>query len=164
MTGQRLLDDVLPAYDVRSRHAESTVSRLEKALMLSLLVLSLACSDGIGPTPTEPCTDDQEVVVSVSADQVPVFTWTPACGMASLQIFPTVGSPVSGWVLYTGSHAAENPLRSGIRYGKAPTEAIEPAPATALTPGTEYTVVVYRWLGEAGSGSLFPRGSVTFQR
>ena len=70
MTGQRLLDDVLPAYDVRSRHAESTVSPLEKALMLSILVLSLACSDGIGPTPTEPCADDQEVVVSASPDQV----------------------------------------------------------------------------------------------
>jgi hypothetical protein len=72
VTGQRLLDDVLPAYDVRSRMR-----------MLSIFVLALACSDGIGPTPTEPCADDQEVVVSVSADQVPVFTWTPACGMAS---------------------------------------------------------------------------------
>jgi hypothetical protein len=141
------------------------VSPLEKALMLSILVLSLACSDGIGPTPTEPCADDQEVVVSVSADQVPVFTWTPACGMASLQVFPSTGAPESGWVLYTGNRAAENPLRSGIRYGERPPEAIEPAPATALTPGTEYTAVVYRWVGESGGpGGLFPRGSVTFQR
>jgi hypothetical protein len=138
---------------------------IEKALAFGLLSLTLACSDGIGPTPTEPCTDDQEVEVSVSADRVPVFTWTPACGMASLQIFPTVGPPESGWVLYTGSNAAENPLRSGIRYGTRPPEAIEPAPATALTPGADYTVVVYRWLGEVGGpGGLFPRGSATFQR
>jgi hypothetical protein len=135
-----------------------------KAFTFGLALATLACSDGVEPTPTVPCADDQEVEVSVSGDETPVFTWSPACGMASLQVFPTTGSPTSGWVLYTGSRAAENPLRSGIRYGQSPAEAVEPAPATALARGTEYTTTVYRWLGEAGGpGGLFPQGSATFQ-
>jgi hypothetical protein len=137
-----------------------------KPLAAALAIVTLACSDGVEPTPVVPCADDQEVEVSVSRDQTPVFTWSPACGMASLQVFPTTGSPTSGWVLYTGSRAPENPLRSGVRYGHAPPEALEPAPATTLAPDTEYTVVVYRWVGEPGGelGSLFPRGSAAFQR
>ena len=138
--------------------------RVLKVIASTLIMVAIACSDGIEPTPVVPCADDQEVEVLVSTGQTPVFTWTPACGMASLQVFPTTGSPTSGWALYTGSRAAENPLRSGVRYGQAPPEALEPAPATALVAGTEYTITVYRWLGEAGGlGSLFPQGSATFQ-
>ena len=129
----------------------------------SVVALMLACSDGVEPTPIVPCADDQEVEVSVSRNPL-FFTWEPACGMASLQVFPTLGFPTSGWALYTGPRAPENPLRSGIRYGQAPPEAVEPASATALVEDTDYTVVVYRWLGAPGeSGSLFPQGSTTFQ-
>jgi hypothetical protein len=135
------------------------------ALASPALMLVTSCSDGLGPEPIVACEPEQEVTVSVNSDRVPFFTWSPACGMASIQVFPTSGSPTSGWVLYTGSHAAENPLRSGIRYGTAPSEALEPGPATALAPGVEYTIVVYRWVGDPGGlGSLFPRGSAPFQR
>jgi hypothetical protein len=142
-----------------------TTSRLGSTrLAVTLVAFSLGCSDGVEPTPIVPCADDQEVEVLVSADQTPVFEWSPACGMASLQVFPTTGSPTSGWTLYTGARAPENPLRSGVRYGQAPPEALEPAPATALIKDTEYTVIVYRWLGEpGGTGSLFAQGSATFK-
>ena len=136
-------------------------------LTSTLAALTLACSDGVEPTPIVACADDQEVEVLVSADKTPIFTWSPACGMASLQVFATMGSGTSGWILFTGPRAAENPLRSGIRYGHAPPEALEPGPATDLVPDTEYTVVVSRWLdfGEpGGGGSLLPQGSATFQR
>ena len=136
-------------------------------LTSTLAALTLACSDGVEPTPIVPCADDQEVEVLVSADKTPVFTWSPACGMASLEVRPTTGSSFSGWTLFTGPRAAENPLRSGIRYGEAPPEAVEPGPATELVPDTEYSVVVSRWVDfdESGAGgSLLPQGSATFQR
>jgi hypothetical protein len=101
------------------------------------------------------------VNVTVSDDRTPIFSWTPPCGLASLQVWNQ--HQTSGWVLYTGSRAAENPLRSGIRYGDAPPEALEPASATPLNSGP-YTVTVYRWIGESGAGSLFPVGEATFTR
>jgi hypothetical protein len=131
-----------------------------------LPALTLACSDGVEPTPIVPCTDEQEVEIVVSGHRTPVFTWAPACGMASLQVFPTTGTGGSSWVLYTGPNAHQNPLRSGIRYGDAPPEAFEAAPPSDLESGREYEVIVFRWVGEGpgGPGSLFPRGSATFQR
>jgi hypothetical protein len=84
--------------------------------------------------------------------------------MASLRAEPS-SVPSPAWALYTGGRAADNPLRSGIRYGQAPPEALELESATTLEPGTEYTVTVSRWLGDsAGHGSLLPQGSATFQR
>src|SRR5918997_3306730 len=136
-------------------------------LTSTLATLTLACSDGVEPTPIVPCAHDQEVEVLVSSDKTPVFTWSPACGMASLEVRPTTGSSFSGWTLFTGPRAAENPLRSGNRYGEAPPEAVEPGPATELVPDTEYSVVVSRWVDfdESGAGgSLLPQGSATFQR
>ncbi len=58
----------------------------------------------------------------------------------------------------------ENPLRSGIRYGQVPPEAIEPGPASPLVAGTPYTVTVYRWAGDASGGFHDPVGSATFER
>ena len=129
-----------------------------------LAVIAMGCGDGLEPTPIEACADDQEVIVSVSSNPTPVFAWTPACGMASLQVLPSNGNPTSGWALYTGSSGAPNPLRSRIRYGDAPPEALEPAPATELEPGTEYTITVYRWVGDSESGALIPHGAATFLR
>lgn len=130
---------------------------------LALLLLLLAtCSDGIGPRPLEPCDADQEVEVMVGSGPNPVFSWTPACGLASLHVWDQ--NQTSGWVLYTGPRTHENPLRSGIRYGDAPPESVEPAPATPLISGREYTVTVYRWIGDQAGGSHFPVGSATFER
>jgi hypothetical protein len=128
----------------------------------TLAALILACSDE--PTAIIPCTDDQQVEVVVSGDPIPVFSWIPACGMASLQVFQGTGTGPSSWVLYTGANAEQNPLRSGIRYGEPPPEAVEFTPAAELESGTEYRVVVYRWVGEGpgGPGSIFERGSTTF--
>jgi len=127
-------------------------------LMLGLL---LGCSDGPGLRPVDPCAPDQEVELSVSAELAPLFTWTPSCGMASLQVWDH--NHTSGWSLFTGSRAAQNPLQSGIRYGEAPPLALEPGPPAPLVNGT-YMVTVYRWIGDASGGSLIPVGEATFER
>src|SRR5688572_15020151 len=133
-------------------------------LRLGVRVVALlvaGCSDGVGPRLIESCASDQEVNVMVSNDEVPLFTWDPPCGLASLTVWDP--NQTSGWALYTGSRSAENPLRSGIRYGVAPSEALEPARASPLT-SDPYTVTVYRWIGEPGAGSHIPVGSATFSR
>lgn len=132
---------------------------------LTIRILALvvaACSDGVGPRPIQSCADEQDVDITVSSEAVPLFRWTPPCGLASLQVWDQ--NQTSGWALYTGPRAPDNPLRSGIRYGHAPPEALEPAPATPLN-SSSYTVTVYRWIGDPGGpGSLFPVGSAAFDR
>ena len=130
-------------------------------MALSVVLLLAGCSDGLGPWPLHPCAPDQEVEVAVRNDPLPVFSWTPACGLSSLQVWDQ--HQTSGWTLFTGARTTENPLRSGIRYGQVPPEAIEPGPASPLLAGRPYTVTVYRWNGDA-SGFHDPVGSATFER
>jgi hypothetical protein len=144
---------------------DSQVSRSSLvSLAATLAVFVLSCSDGTAPTPV-PCADDQQVTVSVSPGLQPTFSWEPACGMSSVQVWAvSPGSGGGGWVLYGGENAARNPLGSGIRYGRAPSGAIEPAPEVPLVAGQEYMVAVYRWIGEPGGpGGLFDRGGASFR-
>ena len=132
-----------------------------ESLFAAVLLVSAACSENV-LEPIQACTDIQQVTIQVSAGTTPRFTWRPACGMASLQVSPTAGPP-GGWVLYSGTHAAENPLPSGIRYGEVPPKGVQPGTVGALSHGVTYRVVVYRWIGGPGDlGSLFSRGSATF--
>jgi len=127
-----------------------------------LLVLSLACSEASAP-PVEACADDQGVTIHISAGTRPAFTWIPACGMTSIMVFPAARTPAT-WVVHGGASAASNPLRSGIRYGEAPPGTFEATPEAALQGGTDYQVLVHRWLGEpGGEGGPFQRGSATFR-
>ena len=131
------------------------------ALSAGLLLATAACSDD--PTGSEPldCDPDQDVSVSVEGDLLPRFSWEPACGMASVQVW---GPPREGWVLLSGGDAPENPIAPAVVYGITPEGLVAPAPATPLHSGVEYTVTVYRWIGDPGGpGSLFEAGSATFQ-
>ena len=123
-------------------------------------LLLVSCSDGFEPIVA--CTDDQEVTIQVSAGTTPRFTWDPSCGMASVQVLATETSR-DGWVLYTGSHAAENPLPSGLRYGEVPPNGLETTDPVALRRGVEYQVTVYRWIGDPRFGVLFLRGHAIFR-
>jgi|SRR5689334_16632552 hypothetical protein len=118
------------------------------------------CAESTTPT-AEPCADDQEVTVQVGPGTQPAFTWSPACAMTSILVFP-VDSPPAVWVVYGGSRAASNPLHSGLRYGQAPTGTFEATPAAALQVGTEYEVLLNRWIGDSVGGGPFQRGYVRF--
>ena len=124
--------------------------------------LLAACSGSPQEVPPEDCPDNQ-VSLTVSEGLTPRFSWAPRCGMASVNVFPTAGG-ASLWVLYSGQEAAANPFHSGITYGRAPAGAIEVTGPVPLSRGTEYTVIVYRWIGDpGGSGVLYQAGSATFQ-
>jgi len=140
-----------------------TMPRYATAALVTVLVSAwLACSNSLGFDPIVACSDAQTVTVSVETGTTPRFTWQPTCGMSSLQVFPDTGSS-GGWVVYSGAHAAENPLPSGIRYGRLPPDGIAPGGAHPLVHGVSYHVVVYRWIGAPGGpGSLFERGAADF--
>ncbi|HWN19601.1 MAG TPA: hypothetical protein VNO19_11860 [Gemmatimonadales bacterium] len=127
----------------------------------ALALLVAGCSDGVGPPPVQ-CAPDQKVEVAVSSDPIPVFSWTPACGLSSLRVWDQ--HLTSGWTLYTGPRSFENRLRSGVRYGRVPPEGIEPGPATPLISGRPYTVTVFRWNGDSTGGFHDEVGSATFER
>lgn len=133
------------------------------ATPFALWLLFGACSNSPQEVQLEECPNDQ-VSVTVGGGSAPSFSWTPRCGMASLQVFPTDGG-ASLWVLYSGEQAVTNPFRSGIVYGQAPAGALEVTGPVPLSAGTEYTVLVYRWIGEPGGpGILSEAGAATFQR
>ena len=132
------------------------------AIVAALAATVCACADSLGFDPIVPCSDSQPVTISVETTSPPRFSWQPACGMASLQVLPDTGSG-GGWVVYSGSQAAENLLPSGIRYGQLPPGGVAPGGASPLVHGVLYHAVVYRWIGAAGGpGSLFERGSGGF--
>ena len=120
------------------------------------------CSGSTGFDPIVACSDTQPVQVHVATGAAVRFTWAPTCGMSSLQVFTDTG--VHGtWVVYSGAHAAENPLPSGITYGWLPPDGVAPGGAQSLIRGVVYRVTVYRWVGQAGGpGSIFERGSAVF--
>ena len=138
------------------------MTRLLHSTLLGVALLRLSCSNSAFE-PIVACTDQQEVTVLVSGGTSPRFTWDPSCGMASVQVWATETSS-DGWVLYSGSYAAENPLPSGLRYGEVPPKGLQPAEPAPLRRDVEYRVAVYRWIGEPGGpGGLFERGIATFR-
>ena len=131
------------------------------ALCLAAAAAAAACSGSTQESPLEECPDNQ-VTLSVSAGTTPTFSWSPSCGISSLDVFPSAGG-AAVWVFYGGQQAATNPFRSGIRYGQAPSGALVVTGPVPLTSGTEYRVTVRRWLGDPGGpGSLFEAGTATF--
>jgi hypothetical protein len=79
------------------------------AALAALIGLGGSCADGTAPS-VEPCAYDQEEVVHVSAGTRPAFTWSPACGMTSVLLFPAA-EPAAVWVVYGGGRGASPPGR-----------------------------------------------------
>lgn len=127
---------------------------------MALIGFIAGCADGTAP-PLEPCADDQEVTIRVSAGIDPAFTWSPACGMTSIRVFP-VAAEAAVWVVYGGARAVSNPLHSGLRYGQAPAGTYQAAPPAVLKVGTEYEVLLARWIGDSVEGGPLQRGHVVF--
>ncbi len=128
---------------------------------LSTLIATFSCSDAAAPS-FEPCPGDT-VTMEVVAGPNPFFTWSPACGMAFLEVYPEAGGSAL-WTVYADSGTgADNPIASGVRYGSTPARARTVAGPEALRSGTGYTVRINRLLCDGICYSQ-QAGHVTFQR
>ena|SRR2546425_375380 len=140
----------------------SALFRVRAALVIGLAGVFTTCSEHGAFDPIVACSDSQSVTIHVSAGLKPLFNWTPSCGMSSLQVLPDTGGNWV-WALFSGTHSAENPLPSGIRYGVVPPKGIGALEAAPLVRGMHYRVVVYRWVADSGAaGSLLDRGNAVF--
>ena len=73
-----------------------------------------------------------------------------------------VSSGSGGWQVGTGTHHAENVLRSGIQFGIPPQYAVA-TDRGPLQAGVLYSLELYRWVGSAQSGTLYLWGQLTFR-
>jgi hypothetical protein len=136
-----------------------------RALLLTVALAAgtLACSDPTGQPALEPCPGDS-VTLEAGSGVTPLFTWSPDCGVAFLEVYPAAGGG-SRWTVYAdSSSAAENPIRTGVRYGMTPRHGVTVAGPLPLAPGTAYTIGVSRLLCDQGLlCTLAAAGHVTFQ-
>jgi hypothetical protein len=158
-----MMDDFNPSFEKRMAPLPHSRPTWTSVLVLAALV-GLACSGGLDPSPIVECPDGQALVVSATADPVPVFTWNPTCGVAGLEVRPS-GSASGGWSIMSRTEL-KNLLPPGIRYGKLPSEGKMVIPASPLVPGAEYEVVVSRWRFDSIPGepspALLAAGSAKF--
>lgn len=85
-------------------------------LSLSALLISGGCEDDV----TSPCLGTYEVAVTDEA--IPVFTWTPDCGVNQLLVEQSTGEEL--WHV----SGTANSIASGVRYGEHPPGASESRP------------------------------------
>jgi len=116
--------------------------------------------------PTDPvvtvCPGDA-VSVHVATSQTPWYTWSPACGVAFLTVFEESGGGVV-WTVYSKNSAADNPISSGVRYGRAPMNASTLDGPAGLQSGVAYQVQVSRMICDRGEPCrLVPAGEARFQ-
>jgi hypothetical protein len=139
-------------------------AKLVRLLPLGVFaVTSLTCSDSPSEPRFEPCPGDA-VTIEASTGLTPLFTWTPACGIAFLEVYPAPGGGAL-WTVYAESGAGpENPIPSGVRYGTTPLRGHTVAGPQPLQAGHSYSVRVSRLLCDQGVlCTLQHAGDVSFQ-
>ena len=125
-------------------------------------VTGLACSDSLSQPALDPCPGDT-VTVQAGTGVTPLFTWTPDCGVAFLEVYPAAGG-ASRWTVYATEESGDNPIRTGVRYGMTPSRGVTVGGPLPLAQGTEYAIRVSRRLcDQGGSCILQDAGRTTFQ-
>ncbi|HEU4801335.1 MAG TPA: hypothetical protein VFS94_11985 [Gemmatimonadales bacterium] len=138
------------------------MKRFPMALMAGLSLAVLACDDGAGPGDGA-C----EAVTPLSVDAAgspPNFAWTPACGVARVEVIRLdndAGGPDTDetvWRVESGS----NSIDPTIAYGVVPAGASEIVPDVTLVSGEQYRVAIYVF--DTPTGDYFLQASATFTR
>jgi hypothetical protein len=103
-----------------------------------------------------------KVTVVVSTGPVPIYSWSPSCGVSFLMV-QTDGGGSALWTVY-GNSSTDHPIMSGVRYGLTPAEARTVAGPEPLRSGVTYRVVVGRLVCEPGDAcTLEPAGNAQFR-
>jgi hypothetical protein len=137
------------------------MGRLFPACACFAVMVTLSCSDSAAPS-FESCPGDT-VTMEVVAGSNPSFGWSPACGVAFIEVYPEAGGSAV-WTVYADSGiAADNPIASGVRYGLTPSRARTVAGPQPLQSGTRYAVRISRLLCDGICYSQ-QAGQVTFQQ
>jgi|GEM_PF-2027917 len=140
--------------------------RTRSLLATGVAVLVLGCSDG-GTAPLSQC--DSNVALTVKASLTPTLTWTPACAVSLVGIYPTSGlqpsiNPKAVWAIATFERSIiYPPLHYGVDpfSGREGDTLVPPAPAKPLVPGRKYYVILFR-VGPGGMGPGLSPAQTTF--
>ena len=126
------------------------MKRFPMALMAGLSLAVLACDDGAGPGDGA-C----EAVTPLSVDAAgspPNFAWTPACGVARVEVIR----------LDNDAGGPDTSIDPTIAYGVVPAGASEIVPDVTLVSGEQYRVAIYVF--DTPTGDYFLQASATFTR
>ncbi len=118
---------------------------MARCCSIVLLVLAAWVATGCDRTnPPANCSD--HISIRVSADSIPVFTWSPPCAAAGVTVYrplPTSMEPV--WSILSGREAVSPPLV----YGHSPFAQPDVVKADTLNAGITYTVKLFVFKGYA---------------
>jgi hypothetical protein len=119
----------------------------------------LACNDGTAPVYPDPCSGP--VQVSVAAGVAPVISWSPDCGISELVVSAVAASRAEEVPVWAFTVSEQEPVASGVTYGKAPARATTWHAAEDLVVGTTYRASVIYTVGRdvqvAGGAATFTR-------
>ncbi len=102
-----------------------------------------------------------KVIVNVATGPVPIYSWSPSCSVSVLMVSPASG----GAALWTvsGNSSTENPIASGVRYGRTPAQARTVAGPAPLERGVTYRIAVSRLVCDQGAFCMLePAGEALF--
>lgn len=112
------------------------------ALLAGLAVAVLACDDGAGPDDGA-CDGPSDLSID-AAGSPPLFTWTPSCGVADVEVIRLDNDGPGGpntdesvWRI----QASSNTITPPVTYGSVPVGATEFIPDAVLVSGEQYNVV-----------------------
>lgn len=122
-------------------------ARVRRAAMVCYLVTG-ACHDAPGPPVVSSGVDCRSIVViQVSTEVAPLFSWQPQCLVNTLAVTDT-GTGETAW--FVTKPMVGNELAPPIRYGMAPAGAFTGGPPARLRAGTVYRVTLIRSEGNIG--------------
>lgn len=116
-----------------------------------------ACAEGTAPIYPDPCSGPLQV--SVAAGVTPTISWSPNCGISQVVVSTATVSPAQEVTVWAFSVSEQQPVASGLTYGKAPKRATVWQAPQALVTGTTYRARVIQTVGQdvqvAGGSATF---------